>query len=156
VRLTAWPRGRRVAAVVLLLDTSFLSALAREEESHQAAARLHPRECRPRLCARAPIGVDQFQIVKPSRPHKPSRGKRHTLRKPLRAVAEQRRLKFFALAGSCPDLADVPPHAAKDIARVAKQSFMSRPLRSPLPLSERAIPSHRNPAKFRLHGRGAV
>jgi antitoxin VapB len=39
------------------------------------------------------------------------------LRKPLRADAEQRRLKFFALAGSCPDLADVPPHATKDIAR---------------------------------------
>ncbi|WP_438479619.1 antitoxin [Oleiharenicola lentus] len=39
------------------------------------------------------------------------------LLEPLRPDAEERRLKFFALAGSCPELSDVPLHAAKDIAR---------------------------------------
>ncbi len=48
---------------------------------------------------------------------KVSRTARGVLLEPLRADAEERRLKFFALAGSCPDLADVPPHAAKDIRR---------------------------------------
>lgn len=46
-----------------------------------------------------------------------SRTTRGVLLEPLRADAEERRLKFFALAGSCPDLADVPSHAAKDIPR---------------------------------------
>lgn len=43
---------------------------------------------------------------------KVSRTARGVLLEPLRADAdtEERRLKFFALAGSCPDLADVPPH----------------------------------------------
>jgi len=48
---------------------------------------------------------------------KVSRTAKGVLLEPLRADAEERRLKFFALAGSCPDLADVPPHAARDIPR---------------------------------------
>ena len=48
---------------------------------------------------------------------KVSRTARGVLLEPLRADAEERRVKFFALAGSCPDLADVPPHPAKDIPR---------------------------------------
>ena len=48
---------------------------------------------------------------------KVSRTARGVLLEPLRADAEERRLKFFALAGSCPDLADVPPHTAQDIPR---------------------------------------
>ena len=48
---------------------------------------------------------------------KVSRTPRGVLLEPLRADAEERRLKFFAIAGSCPDLADVPPHATKDIPR---------------------------------------
>lgn len=39
------------------------------------------------------------------------------LLEPLVADAAERQRKFFALAGSCPDLADVPAHAAKDIPR---------------------------------------
>ena len=48
---------------------------------------------------------------------KVSRTARGVLLEPLRADAEARRLKFSALAGSCPDLADVPPHPATDIPR---------------------------------------
>ena len=36
MRSTAWPRGRRVAAVVLLLDTSFFSVLIAERLRRQA------------------------------------------------------------------------------------------------------------------------
>jgi len=39
------------------------------------------------------------------------------LLEPLNADFESRRRKFIALAGSCPDLEDVPPHAAPDIPR---------------------------------------
>ena len=46
-----------------------------------------------------------------------SRTAKGVLLEPLRLDAEKRRRKFFALAGSCPDLADVPPHATKDIPR---------------------------------------
>jgi virulence-associated protein VagC len=48
---------------------------------------------------------------------KVSRTNRGVLLEPLQADADQRRSEFFALAGSCPDLADVPPHVAKDIPR---------------------------------------
>ena len=48
---------------------------------------------------------------------KVSRTSRGILLEPLVADAAERHRKFFALAGSCPDLADVPPHAAKDIPR---------------------------------------
>ncbi|MDQ5980775.1 MAG: antitoxin VapB [Verrucomicrobiota bacterium] len=48
---------------------------------------------------------------------KVSRTARGVLLEPLRADAEERRRKFFALAGSCPELADVPPHTAPDIPR---------------------------------------
>ncbi|WP_404422426.1 hypothetical protein [Nibricoccus sp. IMCC34717] len=46
--------------------------------------------------------------------HTPTGG---VLLEPLGADTETRRKKFFALAGSCPDLADVPPHVAPDIPR---------------------------------------
>jgi antitoxin VapB len=39
------------------------------------------------------------------------------LLEPLNADFEARRRKFIALAGSCPDLLDVPPHATPDIPR---------------------------------------
>ena len=39
------------------------------------------------------------------------------LLEPLNADFEARRKKFFALAGSCPDMPDVPPHRTPDIAR---------------------------------------
>jgi antitoxin VapB len=39
------------------------------------------------------------------------------LLEPLNADFESRRRRFFALAGSCPDLADVPPHVTPDIPR---------------------------------------
>ena len=39
------------------------------------------------------------------------------LLEPLDADFEARRRRFLALAGSCPDLLDVPPHAASDIPR---------------------------------------
>jgi len=39
------------------------------------------------------------------------------LLEPLTADFESRRLRFFALAGSCPDLPDVPPHSTPDIPR---------------------------------------
>jgi antitoxin VapB len=48
---------------------------------------------------------------------KVSRTPRGVLLEPLRADAEERRLRFFALAGSCPELADVPPHVSQDIPR---------------------------------------
>lgn len=48
---------------------------------------------------------------------KVSRTPRGILLEPLRADAEERRLMFFALAGSCPELADVPPHTTRDIPR---------------------------------------
>lgn len=46
-----------------------------------------------------------------------SRTTRGILLEPLRPDAEERRKKFFALAGSCPDLADVPAHPSPDIPR---------------------------------------
>ena len=39
------------------------------------------------------------------------------LLEPLDADFEVRRRRFIALAGSCPDLLDVPPHSASDIPR---------------------------------------
>ena len=39
------------------------------------------------------------------------------LLEPLTADFEARRRRFIALAGSCPDLLDVPPHAVPDIPR---------------------------------------
>ena len=39
------------------------------------------------------------------------------LLEPLTADFERRRRKFLALAGSCPDLPDVPPHTTPDIPR---------------------------------------
>ena len=41
------------------------------------------------------------------------------LLEPLDADFEARRRKFIALAGSCPDLQDVPPHTTPDIPRDA-------------------------------------
>jgi len=46
--------------------------------------------------------------------HAPNGG---VLLEPLDADFEARRRRFFALAGSCPGLPDVPPHAAPDIPR---------------------------------------
>ncbi len=48
---------------------------------------------------------------------KVSKTARGILLEPLVADAAERQRKFFALAGSCPDLADVPPHSAKDVPR---------------------------------------
>jgi antitoxin VapB len=48
--------------------------------------------------------------------HTPTGG---VLLEPLDADFESRRRKFFALAGSCPDMSDVPPHATPDIPRDA-------------------------------------
>jgi len=39
------------------------------------------------------------------------------LLEPLGADFEARRRKFFELAGSCPDMPNVPPHFTPDIAR---------------------------------------
>lgn len=39
------------------------------------------------------------------------------LLEPLDADYEARRRRFIALAGSCPDLLDVPPHTTADIPR---------------------------------------
>ena len=39
------------------------------------------------------------------------------LLEPLDADLEARRQRFLALAGSCPELPDVPPHASKDVPR---------------------------------------
>jgi len=39
------------------------------------------------------------------------------LLEPLNADFEARRRRFIALAGSCPDLLDVPAHSAPDIPR---------------------------------------
>ena len=39
------------------------------------------------------------------------------LLEPLNADFQRRRQKFCDLAGSCPDLPDVPPHATPDIPR---------------------------------------
>ena len=39
------------------------------------------------------------------------------LLEPLDSEFERRKRRFFALAGSCPDLADVPPHATPDVPR---------------------------------------
>ncbi|MBI2513788.1 MAG: hypothetical protein HYV96_17610 [Opitutae bacterium] len=46
-----------------------------------------------------------------------SRTPKGVLLEPVHADADERRKRFLALAGSCPDLADVPPHAAPDIPR---------------------------------------
>ena len=46
--------------------------------------------------------------------HTPNGG---VLLEPLNADFETRRRRFIALAGSCPDLADVPPNSAPDIPR---------------------------------------
>lgn len=48
---------------------------------------------------------------------KVTRTARGVLLEPLQPDAEERQKRFFALAGSCPDLADVPRHAAADIPR---------------------------------------
>ena len=48
---------------------------------------------------------------------KVSRTAKGVLLEPLQLDAEERRLRFFALAGSCPNLADVPAHNAPDIPR---------------------------------------
>ncbi len=48
---------------------------------------------------------------------KVSRTARGVLLEPLQADADERTRRFFALAGSCPDLPDVPPHATPDIPR---------------------------------------
>lgn len=48
---------------------------------------------------------------------KVSRTARGVLLEPLQADAAERAKRFNALAGSCPDLADVPPHAVPDIPR---------------------------------------
>lgn len=39
------------------------------------------------------------------------------LLEPLNADFESRRRRFVALAGSCPDLPDVPPHTTPDLPR---------------------------------------
>lgn len=39
------------------------------------------------------------------------------LLEPLNSDFESRRQRFIALAGSCPDLLDVPPHSTPDIPR---------------------------------------
>jgi antitoxin VapB len=41
------------------------------------------------------------------------------LLEPLGAEREERRRRFQALAGSCPDLPDVPPHVTPDLPRDA-------------------------------------
>lgn len=46
-----------------------------------------------------------------------SRTKRGVLLEPIGADFATRRKRFFALAGSCPDLAEVPPHLTPDIPR---------------------------------------
>jgi len=46
-----------------------------------------------------------------------TRTARGVLLEPLGEDAETRLKKFCALAGSCPDLADVPPHRERDIPR---------------------------------------
>ena len=46
-----------------------------------------------------------------------SRTERGVLLEPLDADFEAKRQAFSALAGSCPDLKDVPPHAAPDLPR---------------------------------------
>ena len=48
---------------------------------------------------------------------KVSRTARGILLEPLVADSAKRQRKFLALAGSCPDLADVPPHVTMDIPR---------------------------------------
>ncbi|HRP03511.1 MAG TPA: hypothetical protein PLV87_01235 [Opitutaceae bacterium] len=42
---------------------------------------------------------------------------RGVLLEPLDSDFEERRRKFIALAGSCPDLDDVPAHDAPDLPR---------------------------------------
>lgn len=46
--------------------------------------------------------------------HAPNGG---VLLQPLDADLEQRRMRFLALAGSCPGLEDVPVHAVADVPR---------------------------------------
>lgn len=46
--------------------------------------------------------------------HTPNGG---VLLEPLGSALETRRQRFIALAGSCPDLPDVPPHAIADLPR---------------------------------------
>jgi antitoxin VapB len=46
-----------------------------------------------------------------------SRTPQGVLLESLDSEFERRRQRFFALAGSCPDLEDVPPHASPDIPR---------------------------------------
>ena len=48
--------------------------------------------------------------------HTPTGG---VLLEPLGADFEARRKHFFALAGSCPEMLDVPPHTTPDIPRDA-------------------------------------
>jgi antitoxin VapB len=39
------------------------------------------------------------------------------LLQPIEVDADERKRRFIALAGSCPGLADVPPHATPDLLR---------------------------------------
>ena len=58
-----------------------------------------------------------FEFRLPGGEVKVSRTARGILLEPLVADAAERQRKFLTLAGSCPNLADVPPHVAKDIPR---------------------------------------
>ena len=48
---------------------------------------------------------------------KVSRTERGVLLEPMDADFESKRLAFANLAGSCPDLEDVPPHTTLDVPR---------------------------------------
>jgi antitoxin VapB len=48
---------------------------------------------------------------------KVSRTARGVLLEPITPDADERCRRFAALAGSCPDLAEVPPHLAPDLPR---------------------------------------
>jgi antitoxin VapB len=53
----------------------------------------------------------------PGREVRVVRTKKGVLLQPLETDPEERRRRFIALAGSCPDLPDVPPHKTKDLPR---------------------------------------
>lgn len=48
-----------------------------------------------------------------------SQTERGVLLEPIESEFEERRRRFAALAGSCPELTDVPPHATADLPRDA-------------------------------------
>ncbi len=48
-----------------------------------------------------------------------SQTERGVLLEPIDSEFEERRRKFAALSGSCPELTDVPPHATPDLPREA-------------------------------------